>query len=73
VPARQRMRERQADPGYSVSQRCRKQIEEAFGWLKTVAGLYRTKLVGQWKLRQQVQLAAAAYNLVRMRKLAAAA
>lgn len=71
VPPRLRMKERQATPGYSVSQRCRKKIEEAFGWIKTVAGLCRTRLVGQWKIRQQVQLAAAAYNLVRMRKLAA--
>jgi transposase/IS5 family transposase len=71
VPPRLRMRERQATPDYTVSQRCRKKIEEAFGWIKTIAGLCRTRLVGQWKIRQQVQLAAAAYNLVRMRKLAA--
>jgi len=71
VPARLRMRERQADAGYTLSQRCRKKIEETFGWIKTVAGLCRTKPVGQWKIRQQMQLAAAAYNLVRMRKLAA--
>jgi hypothetical protein len=38
---------------------------------KTVAGLCRTRLVGRWKIKQQMQLAAAAYNLVRMRKLAA--
>jgi hypothetical protein len=54
-----------------VSQRCRKKIEEAFGWIKTVATLARTKLVGRWKINQQMHLAAAAYNLVRMRKLAA--
>ena len=41
------------------------------GWLKTVAGLCGTKLVGRWKIRQQLQLAAAAYNLLRIRKLAA--
>ena len=71
VPPRLRMRGRQAEAGYTISQRCRKKIEEAFGRIKTVAGLYRTRLVGQWKIKQQVQLAAAAYNLVRMRKLAA--
>lgn len=27
--------------GYPVSQRIRKRIEEAFGWIKTVAGLRR--------------------------------
>jgi hypothetical protein len=44
-------------------------IEEAFGWIKTVAGMCRTRLVGRWKIKQQLQLAAAAYNLVRIRKL----
>jgi transposase len=55
--------------GYAVSQRRRKMVEEAFGWMKTV-GLLRklrhrgTKLVG-WIF----EFAAAAYNLVRMRSL----
>jgi transposase len=71
IEARQRMRRRQRTRGYRLSQRCRKKIEEAFGWIKTVATLARTKLVGQWKIAQQLHLAAAAYNLVRMRKLAA--
>src|SRR5262249_33071246 len=31
-------------PGYAVSQRARKRIEEAFGWAKTIAGLAKTKL-----------------------------
>ena len=31
-------------PGYAKSQRIRKRIEEAFGWIKTVAGLRKTKL-----------------------------
>jgi hypothetical protein len=44
-------------------------IEEGFAWLKTIAGLRRTRLVGRWKIKQQLELAAAAYNLVRMRKL----
>jgi hypothetical protein len=26
-------------PGYAISQRIRKRIEEALGWVKTVAGL----------------------------------
>ena len=67
--ARQRMRQRLKDLRYAVSQRCRKLVEEGFGWLKTVAGLARTRLVGRWKIRQQMHLAAAAFNLVRMRKL----
>ena len=70
VEARKRMRRREKTLGYSLSQRCRKRIEEAFGWIKTVGGMCRTRLVGRWKIKQQVELAAAAYNLVRIRKLA---
>ena len=69
---RRSMRRRMKSVGYAISQRKRKLIEEAFGWIKTVAGLRRTNLVGRWKLKMQMQLAAAAYNLVRMRNLAAA-
>jgi transposase len=69
IAARKRMRRRMRTLGYRLSQKTRKRIEEAFGWFKGVAGLARTKLVGQWKLRQQVQMAAAAYNLVRMSRL----
>ena len=36
--------------GYVDSQRARKRIEEAFGWIKTVAGLRRTKLRGLGKV-----------------------
>jgi len=71
IEARKRMEERTRGQRYPISQRCRKKIEEVFGWLKTVAGLYRTRLIGRWKLKQQMQLAAAAYNLLRIRKLAA--
>lgn len=70
---RRSMLKRMKTIGYAISQRKRKLIEEAFGWIKTVAGLKRTKLVGRWKLAMQMQLSAAAYNLVRMRNLAAAA
>jgi transposase len=69
--ARQRMRERLATEVYRISQRCRKKVEECFGWMKTVAGLARSRHVGRWKIRQQMELAAAAYNLVRIRKLLA--
>lgn len=69
VAARTRMRERMADLGYELSQRCRKKIEEYFGWMKEIAGLSRSRWVGRWKLQQQMELTAAAYNLVRMRKL----
>lgn len=57
---------------FRTSQRRRKMIEEAFGWIKDFAGLKRTRLVGRWKIRMQVTMAAAAYNLVRMTRLLAA-
>lgn len=71
IAVRQRMAARMSDVGYQLSQRARKKIEEGFGWLKTVAGLARSRHVGQWKIKQQMELAGAAYNLVRMRKLLA--
>ena len=36
--------------GYAESQHCRKRIEEAFGWVKTVAGPRQTKLRGRSKV-----------------------
>jgi len=69
IRARRRMKRRMRTRAYRLSQRCRKKVEEGFGWLKTVAGLGRCRTVGRWKLRQALQIGAAAYNLVRMRKL----
>ena len=66
------MKGRLASDGYRLSQKCRKKVEECFGWIKTVGGLARSRHVGRWKIRQQMELAAAAYNLVRLRKLLAA-
>ncbi len=34
-------------PGYAMSQRCRKRIEEVFGWRKGYAGLAKVKLRGR--------------------------
>ena len=56
-------------PGYAVSQRIRKRIEEAFGWAKTVAGLRKARHRGLPKIDWQFTLAMAAYNLVRLPKL----
>ncbi len=72
VEARLRMRGRLTTEAYRISQRCRKKVEECFGWMKCGAGLARSRHVGRWKLRQQMELAGAAFNLVRMRKLLAA-
>jgi len=59
--------------GYAVSQRIRKRIEEGFGWIKTVSGLRKTRHRGTARVGWQFTLAAAAYNLVRIPKLLAAA
>ena len=56
-------------PGYTASQRVRKRIEEAFGWIKTVAGLRQTKFRGRAKVDWAFTFAAAAYDLVRAPKL----
>ncbi len=60
-------------PGYAASQRIRKRIEEAFGWIKMVAGMRKTKLRGLDKVGWAFTFAAAAYNLVRLPKLLRAA
>lgn len=58
-------------PGYAVSQRCRKRIEEVFGWIKGAAGLAKIKLRGRTRVDAAFTLAMAAYNLVRLpRRLA---
>lgn len=58
-------------PGYAASQRIRKRIEEAFGWMKTVGGMRRSMLRGTDRLGSAFTFAAAAYNLVRLPKLLA--
>jgi IS5 family transposase len=55
--------------GYQVSLRIRKRIEEAFGWLKTVGNLRKTRHRGIEKVDWYFTLALSAYNLVRMRNL----
>lgn len=72
VEARHRMKRRMTTEAYRLSQKCRKKVEECFGWLKTVAGLGRSRTVGRWKLVQNLQIGSAAFNLVRMVKLAPA-
>jgi IS5 family transposase len=59
--------------GYPVSQRVRKRIEEVFGWMKTVGGMRKLKHRGGERVNWQFLFTAAAYNLVRMRSLMAAA
>ena len=55
--------------GYGVSQRIRKRIEEAFGWIKTIAGQEKSRFRGRDRVGWAFTFAAAAYNLVRLPKL----
>lgn len=57
--------------GYAASQCIRKRIEEAFGWVKTVGGMRKTKLRGLPKVDWAFAFVAAAYNLIRVPKLMA--
>jgi transposase len=57
--------------GYDVSQKKRKRIEECFGWLKTIALMRKVRHRGVEKVGWVFTFAAAAYNLVRMKKLLA--
>ncbi len=57
-------------PGYQVSQRKRKRVEEIFGWLKTVGLLRKTRHRGLKLVGWIFKFATAAYNLVRIRNLA---
>ena len=58
-------------PGYAISQKKRKRIEECFGWLKTIALLRKVRHRGTLKVDWIFTFACAAYNLVRMRNLMA--
>jgi transposase len=55
--------------GYAISQKKRKRIEECFGWMKDIALLRKLKHRGLNKVGWIFSFAAAAYNLVRLRKL----
>src|SRR5271156_4929063 len=55
--------------GYAMSQRIRKRIEEAFGWIKKVGGQERTKFRGRERVGWAFTFAAAAYNLARLPEL----
>jgi transposase len=56
-------------PNYAISLRIRKRIEEGFGWMKTVGRIRKTMYRGIDKIAWQLNLHAAAYNLVRMKNL----
>ena len=56
-------------PGYEISQRCRKRIEEVFGWAKMQAGQAKTRFRGRQRVEAAFVLAACAFNLIRLPKL----
>jgi hypothetical protein len=56
-------------PGYAVSQRKRKLVEQAFGWMKTVGGLRKLRHRGGRLVSWIFTFSAAAYNIVRLRRL----
>jgi IS5 family transposase len=56
-------------PGYDLSQRLRKRVEEIFGWMKTVGLLRKLRHRGLPRVAWTFTFTAAAYNLVRMRHL----
>jgi transposase len=58
-------------PGYALSQRKRKLVEQAFGWMKTIGPMRKLHHRGGRLVHWNFTFAAAAYNLVRLRTLLA--
>ncbi len=56
-------------PGYTVSQKKRKLVEQMFGWAKTVGLMRKTRHRGTQRVDWMFIFTAAAFNLVRMRNL----
>ena len=60
-------------PGYAISQRLRKRVEEIFGWCKTVGNFRRTRYRGRRRTQFAAYFVGAAYNLLRIGRLLDAA
>ena len=56
-------------PGYAISQQKRKLVEQGFGWMKTIGGLRKLRHRGGPLVNWIFTFTAAAYNIVRMRRL----
>ena len=56
-------------PGYDLSQRCRKRVEEILGWLETIGQLRKLHHRGLALVNWIFLLRTTAYNLIRMRNL----
>jgi transposase len=68
--ARRRARARQKSKGYSLSQRVRKRVEQIIGWGKTVGRWARTRFLGHERIEAEALITGAAYNLIRICRLA---
>ena len=60
-------------PGYAISQRKRKRVEQSFGWMKTIGLLRKVRFHGREKVGWWMKWVGAAYNLLRLRNLQAEA
>jgi transposase len=58
-------------PGYAVSQRKRKLVEQIFGWMKTVGVMRKTRHRGRARVGWTFVFTLAVYNLIRLRNLQA--
>ena len=56
-------------PGYAISQQKRKLVEQGFGWIKTIGGLRKLRHRGGPLVEWVFTFTAAAYNIVRLRRL----
>ena len=56
-------------PGYEVSQRIRKRVEQSLGWMKMIGMLKKVKLRGLEKVTWLFTFVGAAYNLYRLQRL----
>jgi len=56
-------------PGYAISQQKRKLVEQGFGWMKTIGGVRKLRHRGGPLVDWIFTFTAAAYNIVRMRRL----
>lgn len=69
--ARRRAKRRASDEGYQASQKSRRRVEEIFGWLKTIGGMRKLRVVGRWKIQEYAYAAAATFNFIRLAKIEA--
>jgi len=56
-------------PGYAISQQKRKLVEQGFGWMKTIGGVRKLRHRGGPLVTWVFTFTAAAYNIVRLRRL----